>query len=54
MPYNERSVSGGSDSAAAHTYPISRAFAVVVAVALVVLFALRHIYGAVTVQAGTS
>jgi len=38
---------------AAHTYPISRAFAGVVLLALIGLVILRHLFGSVRVEVGT-
>jgi hypothetical protein len=52
MPYNERTP-GADSGQAAHTYPISRAFAAVVVGALLLLFLLRHFFGSVRVEAGT-
>jgi len=51
VPYNERTP-GGGDATAAHQYPISRAFACVVAGAIVFLIILRYFYGSVRVEAG--
>ena len=53
MPLNLRTP--GSDqgtTAPAHTYPISRNLAFLVLLALVALFALRHIFGSVHAEAG--
>lgn len=52
MPYNMRSPAGSGPSAA-HTYPISRAFALTVLGAIVLLLILRHLFGSVSVQVGT-
>lgn len=42
-----------ADSAApAHSYPITRSFAVLVLAAVVLLFALRHVFGSVRVEGG--
>lgn len=37
----------------AHTYPIARGFACVVAVALILLIILRHLFGSVRLEVGT-
>lgn len=37
----------------AHTYPISRGFAIVVLMALLALVVLRHLFGSVSVEVGT-
>jgi hypothetical protein len=50
MPYNERTP--GGSPAPAHTYPISRAFALTVLGALLVLLLLRHLFGSISVQVG--
>lgn len=42
----------GSVPRAAHTYPISRSLAVLVLLALVALWAMRHIFGSVHADAG--
>lgn len=52
MPYNERSVSGSGDTAA-YSMPITRAFALTILLAGLLLWALRHFYGTVTVEAGS-
>jgi len=53
MPYNSRdpNASGGQ---MAHQYPVPRTLAIAVLVALVALFALRHVFGSVAVSAGTN
>lgn len=53
MPYNMRTPGNGGDSKAAHQYPVPRTLAMLVIAAVVILWALRHIYGAITVEAGT-
>lgn len=50
MPLNLRSPAG--DQPAAYTHPISRSLAVTVLAALVLLWALRHLFGNVSVNAG--
>ena len=50
MPYNSRSSSSGGTSA--WQLPHSRNLALLVLVALVVLWALRHIFGSVKVEGG--
>lgn len=44
---------GDEDYAPAHQYPVTRSFAFIVLAALVVLFALRHVFGSISVSAGT-
>jgi hypothetical protein len=51
MPLNMRSP-GADASAPAHTYPISRSLAMLVLIGLVLLFALRHVFGQVSVSGG--
>jgi len=41
-----------SQNPAAHTYPISRAFALVILAALLALVVLRHLFGSVRVEVG--
>lgn len=53
MPLNLRTP-GGETSAAAHTFPISRAFALTILFALLALIVLRHLFGSVHVEAGVS
>jgi hypothetical protein len=53
MPYNSRDPNA-STGKAAHQYLISRSLAIAVLIALVALFALRQVYGSVTVAAGSS
>lgn len=43
----------GSQNPAAHTYPISRGFALVVLAALLALVVLRHLFGSVRLEVGT-
>lgn len=52
MPYNSRNPDSGSGTAA-HQYPIARGFALVILVALGLLFLLRHLFGSIRVEAGT-
>lgn len=55
MPLNLRTPGQGQGSTrAAHTYPISRGLGVLVILALVVLFALRHIFGSVHADVGVN
>lgn len=42
----------GEDSPPAHSHRITRSFASMVLAALVLLFALRHLFGSVHVEAG--
>ncbi len=51
MPLNMRSP-GVDAGQPAHTYPISRSLAMLVLIAAVVLFALRHVFGSVRVEGG--
>lgn len=51
MPYNSRDPGGGAP-AMAHTYPISRAYAGVIAVALLILLALHHLFGSINIEVG--
>lgn len=51
MPYNSRSP--GGSQAAAHTYPIARAFALTVLGAIILLLILRHLFGSIRVEVGT-
>jgi hypothetical protein len=53
MPYNSRDPNAASGTSA-WQLPVSRGFAVAVLVALVILFALRHVFGSITVAAGSS
>jgi hypothetical protein len=50
VPYNSRTPSGGSQ--AAHSYPITRAFALTVLAALAILIVLRHLFGSIRVDVG--
>lgn len=52
MAYNQPRSSGG-DTSNGYQLPISRSFAVAVLVALVVLFALRHLFGSIRIEGGT-
>ncbi len=53
MALNLRAPStGDNDARRAHTYPISRSLALLVLLALVGLFALRHVFGSVHAEAG--
>jgi hypothetical protein len=45
--------SDGTADQAAHTYPITRAFALTVLAALILLIILRHVFGSLTVDVGT-
>ena len=51
MPYNSRDPQANQDVSAA-SYPISRALAISVLVALAILFLLRHVYGSIAIEAG--
>jgi len=53
MPYNSRDPNASSGQAA-HQFPVSRTLAFTILVALVILFALRHVFGSIAVSAGTS
>ena len=52
MPLNTRSPEG--QNVAAHTFPISRSFAVTILFALLGLIILRHLFGSVRLEAGVS
>lgn len=52
MALNMRTPEGDSGSQPAHTYPTSRSLAMLVLLAAVVLFALRHVFGNVQVEGG--
>lgn len=52
MPLNLRNP--GGDQPPAYSHPISRSLAVTVLAALVLLWALRHLFGSVSIQAGVS
>lgn len=52
MALNERSPGGMDSTSTASGYPIARSFGIVVLLALVVLVALRHLFGAIRVEAG--
>lgn len=43
---------GPEESAAAHTYPITRSFAMTLLAAIVILFALRHVFGSFRLEGG--
>lgn len=47
------SLSRGDSDVAAHQYPVTRSFALTVLAAVVILFALRHVFGSISVSAGT-
>lgn len=51
MPLNLRTPEGDGP-APAHTHLITRNFAMIVLAALVLLFALRHLFGSVSLEAG--
>lgn len=51
MPLNLRTPAGDAP-APAHSYPITRNFAFMVLAALVILFALRHVFGNFRVEGG--
>jgi len=51
MPLNLRTPEG-EGPAPAHTYPISRSLALIVFLSIVALFALRHLFGSVHLEAG--
>ena len=51
MPLNLRTPAGDTP-APAHSYPVTRSFAVLVLAALVLLFALRHVFGSFRVEGG--
>lgn len=51
MPLNLRTPTGQSP-APAHSYPVTRSFAMLVLAALVLLWALRHIFGSFTAEGG--
>ena len=53
MALNFRDPSSGGESAPATSYPISRSFAFTVLLALVALWALRHVFGSISVNAGS-
>lgn len=44
----------GEGPAPAHSYPITRSFAGILLAAVVILFALRHVFGSVDFKAGVS
>lgn len=51
MPLNLRTPAGQTP-APAHSYPVTRSFAMLVLIAVVLLFALRHIFGSIRVEGG--
>ncbi len=51
MPLNLRTPTGDTP-APAHSYPVTRSFALLVLAAVVLLFALRHVFGNVSFQGG--
>ena len=51
MPLNMRTPTGDTP-APAHSYPVTRSFAMLVLVAVVLLWALRHIFGSFRVEGG--
>lgn len=51
MPLNLRTPTGDTP-APAHSYPVTRSFALLVLAAVVLLFALRHVFGSVSLQGG--
>lgn len=53
MPLNMRTP-GGTDKPSAYQFPISRGFAITVLLALLLLIALRHMFGSVRLEAGVS
>jgi hypothetical protein len=53
MPLNLR-VPEGDGPAPAHTHVITRSFAMTVLLAVVLLFALRHLFGTVSAQVGVN
>lgn len=54
MALNMRTPGSDSTSQPAHTYPITRSFAVLVLLALVALFALRRLFGSIRVEGGVN
>lgn len=53
MPTLPFRIPGGGDTAAAHTYPIARGFALVLLAAVLALVVLRHLFGSVRLEVGT-
>jgi hypothetical protein len=51
MPLNMRSPSSETGQPA-HTYPVSRSLAILVIMAVVILAALRHVFGNIRVEGG--
>jgi hypothetical protein len=51
MPLNLRTPTA-EGPAPAHSYPVTRSFAMLVLAALVLLFALRHVFGSVRLEGG--
>jgi hypothetical protein len=50
MPYTSRTP--GGSPAAAHTYPISRAYAGLILVALAVLILMHRLFGSISIEVG--
>lgn len=51
MPYGNRTPSGNG-AAAAHTYPISRAYALLILGALAVLVLMHRLFGSISIEVG--
>lgn len=51
MPYNMRSPGGGGP-AMAHTYVITRSYALVILGALALLFLMHRLFGSISIEAG--
>ncbi len=52
MGLSPRSPQPPAGSAGSGTYPIARSFGIVVLLALIVLFVVRHLFGGIDVRAG--
>lgn len=52
MPLNMRMPSADTADAPAHTHVITRSFAMLILAAVVLLFALRHLFGSVHAEVG--
>lgn len=52
MALNMRTPEAADGTQPAHTYPVSRSLALLVLIAAVVLFALRHVFGSFSVEGG--
>jgi hypothetical protein len=52
MPFGDKPRSGAGDTTSASSFPVSRALGITVLAALVILWALRHIYGSISIEAG--